>query len=355
MPDAIAQINGQYAMAFKASGGTPWHNLGTPLGDEQLDAESMLKASGLDWDVVVQPIFVPQTNGGNGLVEASTITGKSVTVRSVDSRPLGVVGNKYVPIQNREMFDFAEALVATDKAVQFETAGALYDGRVVWSLASVPDQQIRIDGDDSPIMPYLLLNTGHDGLRAFMANFTPIRVVCANTLGMALGAAGDNIYTIRHTVKALDKLDEARKALKLNVEYIENLRKVAQTLVKRKLSIADVIAFTEKLLPSTAVAEDKAVKVQRQRDEILALYRNGQNLDGVTRPDTAWRALQAVTEWVDHDKVFRDTVKGKAEDAKALALLDGTGTVIKQRALSLLLPAAPKRDARGHFIPASRN
>jgi phage/plasmid-like protein (TIGR03299 family) len=356
MPDAIAQINGQYAMAFNKAGGTPWHNLGKPL-EGAATSDEMLVAAGLDWDVLVQPILVHGVGDSrSALIDASIPTGKSVTVRSIDSHPLGVVGNKYQPIQNREVFEFADALVTTDKRVLFETAGALYDGRVVWALASIPDQLIRIDGDDSPIMPYLLLNTGHDGLRAFMANFTPVRVVCANTLAMALGSA-DNVYSIRHTVRAMDKLDEARKALRLNVEYIENLRKVGETLIKRKLTIADVIAFTEKLLPSTAAQgdSDKVVKVQKQRDSIVALYRNSQTLDGVTRPDTAWRLLQATAEWVDHDKVFRDTVKGTAADAKALALLDGTGVAIKERALNLLLPAAPKRDAKGHFIPVSKN
>ena len=349
MPDAIATIDGKAAMAYNGKNGIPWHQLGTALPDAA-DADTMIKAAGLDWNVVKQPLF---TYGvGQNSTALLPVKGRVATVRDIDSHVIATVGETYQPIQNRELFDFAEVLMDTGESVKFETAGALFDGRIAWALAVIEDQAIRIDGDDSAIMPYLVLSTGHDGLRAFMASFTPVRVVCANTLAMAMKGARET-YVIRHTVKALDKIEDARKALRLNVEYLQTLKAVSETLMKARLSKADAIAYTEALIPTTAEDPEKAVKAQRQRDELLALYRNSQTLDGVTRPDTRYRMLQATAEWVDHSKVYRATKKGSAQDARALAILDGQGAALKDRGLALLLPAAAKRDAKGHFVKAS--
>lgn len=346
MSDAIATINGKAAMAFNSQNGIPWHELGTPI-DGTADADTMRVAAGLDWEVVKGPLL---TYGvGENSTKLLPVPGRVATIRNIDSHVIATVGETYQPIQNSELFEFAEALVSTGEGVQFETAGALFDGRVAWALASIPDQAIRIDGDDSAIMPYLVLSTGHDGLRAFMASFTPVRVVCANTLAMAMKGARET-YVIRHTVRALDKVEEAKKALKLNVEYINALRAASVQLMKRRMSLSEAMAFTEVLIPSTAVEPEKAVKAQRQRDSIISLYQNSTTLEGVTRPGTAYRLLQATAEFVDHGKIYRATKKGTAEDARAIAILDGQGFDIKERALRLLLPAAAKRDAAGHFV-----
>lgn len=349
MSDAIATINGKAAMAFNSQNGIPWHQLGTPLPDTA-DADEMIVAAGLDWNVVKQPLFAYGVGDKSSFL--LPVPGRVATVRDIDSHVIATVGETYQPIQNREIFDFASALINTGESVKFETAGALFDGRVVWALASIPDQAIRIDGDDSAIMPYLVLSSGHDGLRAFMASFTPVRVVCANTLAMAMKGSRET-YVIRHTVKALDYVEDAKKALRLNVEYIKTLRAVSEQLMKRKVTIADVTAFTEVLIPSTATEPEKAFKAQRQRDEIVALYQNSQTLEGVVRPGTAYRLMQATAEWVDHTKEYRKTKKGTAADARAIAILDGQGAAIKDKALSLLLPAAAKRDAKGHFVKAT--
>lgn len=349
MADAIATIEGKAAMAFNGKNGIPWHSLGTAI-DGTADGPTMQTAAGLDWLVQKGPLF---TYGvGKDATKLLPVKGRVATIRDIDSHVIATVGETYQPIQNSELFDFAEALVGTGEGVQFETAGALFDGRVVWALASIPDQAIRIDGDDSAIMPYFVLSTGHDGLRAFMASFTPVRVVCANTLAMAIKGSKET-YVIRHTVKAMDKVAEARKTLRLNVEYIDTLRAVSNQLMKRKMTITDVRAFTEVLIPSTAVVPEKAVKALAQRDRIVELYQNSANLADV--PFTAYRLLQATAEWVDHSKVYRGTKKGSAEDARAIAILDGQGFDIKEKALGLLLPAAAQRDAKGHFVKASAN
>lgn len=335
MSDAIATINGKAAMAFNKENGIPWHQLGTPL-DGQKSAEEMAEAASLNWRVVLQPILANAVGAPGTLVQVNV--GKAVTMRDIDSHPIGIVGDKYVPIQNSEIFEFAEALFGLDRSVVFETAGALNDGRVVFALAAIPEKAIDIDGDpQGRIMPYLILSSGHDGLRAFSAAPTPVRVVCQNTLNMALAGAS-NIYTIRHTVNAMDRVAQARKALGVNFAHLDRLALVSKQLMKLPMTINDVWAATEKLIPSLAVEPERAVKAQRHRDGIVSLYQNSTNLDGVGY--NAYRFVQAVAEFADHTKTYRSTRRGSAEDARALAILTGNSLGFKEHALALVLPAA---------------
>jgi phage/plasmid-like protein (TIGR03299 family) len=336
MPADIAEINGKHAFAFNSENGLAWHKLGTPVDGRQ-DADAMQEAASLNWQVVKQPLFAPVVNGA-GMVDVPM---KVATIRDIDSKVLGIVGPTYSVIQNDEMFDFASELMKTGETVLFETAGALNDGKLVFALAAVPERGITIEGDpQGTIAPYLILNTGHDGLRAFQAAFTPVRVVCSNTLNMALAGAA-SVFKIRHTVNAQDRVAAARKALRLNVEYLEELKTVSEDLIKRPMTVNDVKKATVKLIPSTAETEEKAVKAQAQRDLIIALFQNSANLDGV--PDSAYRWVQAVAEYADHGRTYRKTKRGNEDEARAVAILDGTATAIKQRALALVLPKAQPR------------
>jgi phage/plasmid-like protein (TIGR03299 family) len=346
MPDAVETM----AYVQRTERDIPWHKLGTPIlvkdGEALPDGPTMQKQSGLLWGVHKQPLF---TVAIDNPAQYIAVNSRVAIVRDTDNRVLGTVGPTYQPIQNTELFDFADALMKADDAVRFETAGSLYDGRVVWALAVAPERAIKIDGDpQGDIMPYLVLATGHDGLRALQVTFSPTRVVCANTLNMALRGS-KNVVSIRHTVNAMSKVETARKALRINVEYLDTLAAVSKQLMKQKMSIKDVLAATEELIPSMSKSDDpeKAVKAQAQRDLIVALYRNSDNLDGV--PETAYRFVQAVAEYADHDRTYRKTKKGSAEDARALAILDGTAQAIKENALRLVLPAA---GARGRFTKA---
>lgn len=326
MAHGIAVIDGKDAMAYNAKGGTPWHKLGTALPDA-VSGEEMQVAAGLNWEVEKRPLHI---EGLDGILRP--VEGWEATTRSTDNAQLGIVHSTYQPIQNREIFDFADSLLATGQ-VKFETAGALNGGRTVWALA-LAEGLIRIEGDPSPIEPYLLISTGHDALRAMRVDLQPVRVVCQNTLNVAIKGSPRS-FVIRHTKNAMDKVLEARKALRVNVDYMAQFEAVAKDLMSRPLSIADVKRFTEVLLPSASEDKDKETRTDRQRDAITALFANSNTLEGVGF--NSYRAVQAVAEWADHERGFRATKMGSAEDARALAILDGTATDIKDRALALLL------------------
>lgn len=345
MSDAIATIAGKVAMAYNEENGIPWHSLGTPLKGRKKGKEMRVEA-GLDWDVIKQPIL---TYAADGKTLITTSVGKVLTMRDIDSHPIAVVGETYVPIQNSELFEFADSLLSLDGGIEFETAGALNDGRVVFALASIPEKAITIDGDpQGKVMPYLILSSGHDGLRAFSAAPTPVRVVCRNTLNMALSGAA-NIYVVRHTVNALDRIEMARKALGVNFAHLETLQKVSGQLMKLPLTISDVYAITEKLIPSMSDEPEKAYKAIAQRESIVSLYQQSANLDGV--PFSAYRLVQAVAEYSDHVRVYRATKRGTAEDARALAILGGTSLDLKEKALKLVLPAAVAKAQKKRAIP----
>lgn len=333
-------------MAYNAKNGVPWHKEGTAV-PQAATAEEMYEASGLNWQVVKQPLYTNPVGQPGSYI---AVNDRVAMVRSSDNRVLGTVGSTYQPIQNLEMFEFAEALMRTGETVLFETAGSLNNGRTVFAEAIVPERAITIDGDpQGQIMPYLIVNTGHDGLRAFQATFTPVRVVCANTLAMALSGA-KNLFVVRHTVNSGDRIDAARKALRVNVEYLDEVKKVSEALIAKPMTLKDILGATEKLIPSMAETPEKAVKAAAQRDLIIGLYRNSANLDGV--PETAYRWVQAVAEYADHVRVYRATKKGSAEDARTLAILDGTSAALKTAALRIVLPQAAKRGAGGRFVKA---
>jgi len=346
MVAGIAKINGKDAMAGNIQNGLWWHKLGTQL-DGQKTGEEILEAATLNWDVVKQPLFAYGVGDKSNFL--LPVGGRVATVRSIDSHVIATVGETYQVIQNQELADFANALLGVEGGVKFESAGAIYDGRIVWMLASVPEKAFHVDGDNGDVMPYLVLRTGHDGLTAFSLAPTPVRVVCQNTLNMAMAGAKSQ-FVIRHTVNALDRVEAARKALSVNLDYLDTLKLVSAELSKRKMTIKDIIDATEKLIPSMSETPEKAVKAQAQRDSILALYRNTENLAGL--PETAYRYIQAVAQYADHDRTYRGTKKGSAADARAVAIMSGTSRDIKERALALVLPAAVKRTRGGQFAKA---
>jgi phage/plasmid-like protein (TIGR03299 family) len=160
---------------------TPWHGLGKIVQDAGSSAEA-IELAGLNWGVEKRPLFYPIPDSSESF-DYARVSEKFANVRSSDNSVLGVVGKTYKPLQNSDAFKFFDdALKAKD--LVFETAGSLKGGRYVWILASISSGPIEVVKGDA-VKPYFLLTNGHDGMRALSVGFTPIRVVCANTLAAA--------------------------------------------------------------------------------------------------------------------------------------------------------------------------
>jgi phage/plasmid-like protein (TIGR03299 family) len=286
-------------------------------------------------DEIIRRIMPWTVDGAPVFVNGHEVPNYKAMVRS--DRPsdvLGIVRSSYRPVQNEEVIGFADALVASSDA-KYETAGVLANGRLVWALARLP-QHVKLDGDPSETIPYLLTYAGHDGKRALTARLTMIRVVCQNTMEAAIRGAG-NSYAVRHTTRYAYKLQEARHALAMSIDYVAAFEVVAADMMKRDVTTRDVAKFTEKLLPVRG-EPDKAVRTMKARDEIAALFAHSDTLDGV--PNTAYRLYNAVTEFVDHGRVYHATKKQDVLDTRAFSILDGQAQSLKDRALVLLAPKA---------------
>ena len=176
---------------------TPWHGLGTRV-EEAPGSKEALVLAGLDWKVVQKPIVTE-----DGL----PVNGFNANIRDRDSQVLGVVTNRYKVVQNEDAFAFTDKLLG--EGVTYETAGSLQDGRRTWILAKLPQRYI-ISGDE--ITPYLVFMNSHDGTGAIKAAMTPVRVVCQNTLNLALSTAKRS-WSTNHTGDIKGKLEDARNTL----------------------------------------------------------------------------------------------------------------------------------------------
>lgn len=212
---------------------TPWHGLGTKVQEAPTSKDALILA-GLDWHVVQEPVYT----GQNEMVQ-----GYKANVRDSDRKVLGVVTDRYKIVQNEEAFSFTDALLG--EGVRYETAGSLQGGKSVWLLAHLPHEYI-ISGER--ISPYLLFSNTHDGSGAVKVAITPIRVVCCNTLNLALQTAKRS-WSMNHTGNVKDKMEEAKNTLFLADRYMEELGKEFENLRKITLSDKKVMDYIEILLP----------------------------------------------------------------------------------------------------------
>ena len=210
----------------------PWHGLGTII-QEAVGSEEALRLAGLDWEVNQEPVIYDGKK-----------TGYQFNVRSSDKSVLGVVGGRYKPVQNAAAFAFTDELIGGD--VRYETAGSLASGKRVWMLAKMPDTTIL----DDVVEPFLCLTNSHDGFGSMKVCMTPVRVVCQNTLNMALNGA-KRTWNVRHSGNIQNKLAEAQHTLGLAQKYMDNFAKEAEELYKIKVAPKDFSKLANTLFPIT--------------------------------------------------------------------------------------------------------
>ncbi len=291
MPAELTTTNGKTEMFY--TGETPWHGLGQAL-DEPATAKEAIQAAGLDWAVETVPVFV--NKGG-----LARIPDKMAIQRQDTKLVFNVMSNKYTPIQNMEAFNFFDGVVGAGEAI-YHTAGSLFDGRKVWILAKLPGT-LEITKKDV-LEKYILLTNSHDGTKAFTMAFTPIRVVCNNTLSVALGSLSGSTFKARHLPNVLNRVNEARELLGLAEAYFANLMEGVNRLVEKKFSESDMVTMVGEIykLDPKKVMADQHFLVRHSAEATLSLYRGGQGTDLSHVKGTAWAAFNAVTEYVDHHR-----------------------------------------------------
>jgi phage/plasmid-like protein (TIGR03299 family) len=301
------------------------------LLDHNVRWDEMRVLAGLDWTVSKRPL----TYLGEDDLTLHRMPDWRALVRDTDDAPLGLAKVTYSLYQNDELGTFGDAILdASGDKAHWHTAGSLLTGRLVWALAEISGEHY-VKGDGSPLLNYLLLTTGHDGRHALRGKNTAVRVVCKNTCDAAYEGAGAS-FTVRHTSRMADRVEQARKALDINAKHWETLTAVLDSLATKPMTIDEVTRYTEVLLPVNPKAEHP-YKTQAERAGIIALYQNSATLLGV--PETAYRAYQATVEYLDYGKTFRGTKTGSAEDRRAVSIIEGGTADLKTNALRLLVKA----------------
>lgn len=285
-------------------------------------------AAGLDWEVEKEPITT-----ASGII----IPDKFATVRQDTMAPLGVVGRSYTVVNNDALDAWGDALVDTSDA-KYETAGSLRGGKVVFYSMELNHLEINVGGDavDEAIKTYLLLTNTHDGSRSLEALIVPIRVVCANTLTMAMRSASAS-FRMRHIGSMDGKIAAARDALGITFRFVEALKANAERLILKKVVDDQVYDIMSKAVwpvdPEwTPERMERATAVKA-----FEVYRTSPNLANIR--GTAWGALNAVAEYADHEATFAPRGAGSAEDVRASSVLYGNAKRAKERALEALLAA----------------
>lgn len=269
---------------------TPWHGLGTRVM-EAPGSEDALELAALNWKVRQEPIYTD-----NNLL----IPGYKANVRDLDDKVLGVVTDRYKVVQNDEAFAFTDGLLG--EGVRYETAGALLDGRKVWILARMPREFI-INGEQ--ISPYLVFSNTHDGSGAIKVAVTPIRVVCNNTLNLALSTAKRS-WSMVHTGDVQGKMEEAKQTLFMAEKYMSRLGREFENLRKIELTDRQVMDYIKLLLPYEN--EDNSLHVRninRLREDMQKRYFDAPDLKDVG--NNAYRFVNAVSDFATHSEPIRRT------------------------------------------------
>lgn len=299
-------------------GETPWHGLGTKLENVATAAQA-IEAAGLDWKVNKQPVF---------LKDGKQVPGTFAAVREDNGAILGTVGRVYKHLQNKEAFSFFDAVVGTKDAI-YHTAGALGEGEKVWILAKLPGY-VRVTGDDVT-EKFLLLSNSHDGSSPVQIMFTPIRVVCQNTLNIALRDCSRK-QRIRHTGAMGLQVKNVREGLGIINQQFDQFGEVARAMVG--VQVKGQQGWKEYLkdvgiMPHDDSAE-KSTRIENIIEDVTKRFENAptNNLPGIK--GSVWAAFNAVAEYADWERTARGGESAAMSRAKSL--LYGSGAALKQTA-----------------------
>lgn len=264
----------------------PWHYEMTKDVTKIIQAapnsQEALLAAGLDWTVESKDIFTD---------EGMKIEGYKANTRNTDSKVLGIVSDRYTVVQNTDAFSFTDKLIGD--GARYETAGSLRGGKQVWLLAKT--SQIKILGDE--VDPYICFTNSHDGLGSVRCVMTPTRVVCNNTLNVALNNAS-RAWSTRHIGNLEDKLAEAEHTLYMADKYMTELSKTAEQLANTSLTDDQVRQIVDEIFP---VAEDATDRMKNNvaalKDGFMYCYMAP---DILKFKNTAWGVLNAASDFATH-------------------------------------------------------
>jgi phage/plasmid-like protein (TIGR03299 family) len=311
-----------------------WHGLGQVISSHPTSAEAIQHA-GLDYDIVKRPLYVRDcsTDDQPGLI---CVPEHFATVHTDNGTPLGVVGKDYHVLQNREAFSFFDSIVGGGEGIIYETAGALGQGERIFITAKLPGY-IKVGSDDL-IEKYIFLTTSHDGSGSITAAFTPVRIVCANTLGAALQNM-TNVVRIRHTVHAKQRLQQAHKVMGLAGTLSIEMEGIFNQWAKVRITDKEVRKLIQMALASNSEVlgqikdgreNELSTVFKNQCETAFSYFMEDQTQQLETTKGTVFGTYNAVTGYLQHMRSF------KSEEARVKSIvMGGTASIRTQKAFEL--------------------
>jgi phage/plasmid-like protein (TIGR03299 family) len=294
MADNINFVDGVASVAY--AGTVPWHGYGTQLSG-LVTAREMLDASHLEYEVEKRQLFAHNVAG----MPALSVSDHFATVRTDTDQVLGVVGRRYEVLQNADAFEGFDQIFGEGLAI-YETAGALGLGEKVWALAQIPGFIVLPKGDQ--VKKYLLFVNTHDGSMGARVKLVAERVVCQNTLNIALRERSGFDLSIRHTASAQKKLEDARNLFQGANVIFNDVNEVFQEMAKITMLTENLNAYFNKVFPATLNVESGVYMPPPAREICQELHETGIGSDMAR--GTLWGAYNAVVEYVDHHKKYGD-------------------------------------------------
>jgi phage/plasmid-like protein (TIGR03299 family) len=301
---------------------TPWHGLGTALHEDDLyDWPKTCEKAGLAWDVELVPLVTADTQ--------AKVTHRAVR-RTTDGRTLGVVGPRFFPLQNKDAFGWFQPFLDAREAA-LHTAGSLRNGSRIWVLAKLNRTPLVVAPGDE-VEKFILLSHGHDGSLAVRVGFTPIRVVCRNTLSMAHGSDASKLIRLKHTKDVLENLANVREVMDLANAEFEATAKQYRRLARTGINQADLRRYV-KLVFKVEEDQEGSTRLKNIMEEIVGLAEagRGNNLPSVS--GSLWTAYNGVSEWLGYQR-------GNSQDNRLNSLWFGDGAGMNRRALEVALEMA---------------
>ena len=298
-----------------AVGATPWHGLGNVLEDAPTISEA-IGLAGLDWEV--------------GLKDLVTVDGQPVpnraTYRKDTGAILGVVGPRYQPLQNQEAFDWFQPFVDASEC-ELHTAGSLCYGEKVWVLAKLNRENSEIVPGDE-VAKFILLSNSHNGTTAIRVGYTPIRVVCANTMAAAHNSTASQLIRVRHTRSAAANLENIREIMDNMNAAFEATAEQFQFLASKQIHRGDLERYVKVVLGVGHKApEEIKTRTQNILDNVMSRFYNPkQQMPGVA--GTWWGAYNAYNEYLNYEK-------GRNTNNRIDSLWFGTGVNDNSKALAV--------------------
>jgi phage/plasmid-like protein (TIGR03299 family) len=317
MSHEIEIINGMAQMAY--TGAVPWHGLGKEVPAD-LTPEQMLEAAGLNWEVQKFPTFaILDENDPDSVIE----TGQSALIRTKDKKLLDVVSDDWNPVQNAEAFDFFNEFVMAGD-MEMHTAGSLKGGQIVWGLAKIKDSFELFKGDQ--IDSYLLFSNFHKYGFSTDVRFTPIRVVCNNTLTLSLSSKVERMAKISHRKQFV--ASDVKDMLGIATDKLQKYKEMAQFLGSKKAKTESIVEYFERIFPLANATEGKRSKNANIALGIIDTQPGSEYAQG-----SWWQPFNAVTFMTDH-------VLGRTADTRMQSAWYGYNKGLKTKALELAVEMA---------------